>query len=101
MWEPASTERRQRCCRHPFNVEPPPNVLMKHGFVTPASLHYVRNHGPVPKIRWDEHRLRINGLVSTPTEFSMDQLLKQFQHVDVLCTLTCAGNRRKVIDSDL
>ena len=77
-------------------MEPPPNVLMKHGFITPASLHYVRNHGPVPRIDWSEHRLRINGLVSKPMEFSMDQLLSQFEHVDVLCTLTCAGNRRKV-----
>ena len=69
---------------------------MKHGFITPASLHYVRNHGPVPRIKWSEHRLRINGLVSKPMELSMEELLSQFEHVDVLCTLTCAGNRRKV-----
>ena len=71
-------------------------MLMKHGFITPASLHYVRNHGPVPRVNWRDHRLRIGGLVSKPMEFSMDQLLSQFEHVDVLCTLTCAGNRRKV-----
>lgn len=77
-------------------MEPPPTLLMKHGNITPASLHYVRNHGPVPRIRWSEHRLRVNGLVSRPMEFSMDKLLSQFEHVDVTCTLTCAGNRRKV-----
>ena len=71
-------------------------MLMKHSFITPASLHYVRNHGPVPRIRWSEHRLRVGGLVSRPAEFTMDQLLSQFEHVDVTCTLTCAGNRRKV-----
>ncbi|CAL5220115.1 g2068 [Coccomyxa viridis] len=94
-WVPRHPDLIRLTGRHPFNVEPPPNVLMKHGFVTPASLHYVRNHGPVPRINWSEHRLRINGLVSKPMEFSMDQLLSQFEHVNVLCTLTCAGNRRK------
>jgi nitrate reductase (NAD(P)H) len=33
-------------------------------------------------------------LVSTPTEFTMDDLLAM-PSVDVTCTLTCAGNRRK------
>lgn len=45
--------------RHPFNVEPPPDVLMARGFITPVSLHYVRNHGPVPKMSWDTHKLNI------------------------------------------
>lgn len=81
--------------RHPLNVEPTPTALMKYGFITPASLHYVRNHGPVPKIKWSQHKLEINGLVERPTTFTMDQLLSTFEHVDVLCTLTCAGNRRK------
>ena len=45
--------------RHPFNVEPPPDVLMSRGFITPVSLHYVRNHGPVPKLAWETHRLNI------------------------------------------
>lgn len=82
--------------RHPLNVEPTPTALMKYGFITPASLHYVRNHGPVPKIKWSQHKLEINGLVERPTTFTMDQLLSTFEHIDVLCTLTCAGNRRKV-----
>jgi nitrate reductase (NAD(P)H) len=69
---------------------------MEHSFITPASLHYVRNHGPVPKIEWGKHRLQINGLVDNPTTFTMDELVNSFEQVDVLCTLTCAGNRRKV-----
>lgn len=82
--------------RHPFNVEPPLSALLAHGFITPASLHYVRNHGPVPRIAWGEHRLTVKGLVDRPAVFTMDELLSRFEHVDVLCTLTCAGNRRKV-----
>ena len=34
--------------RHPFNVEPPLSKLMEQGFITPAALHYVRNHGADP-----------------------------------------------------
>ena len=34
--------------KHPFNVEPPLPLLMAHGHSTPASIHYVRNHGKVP-----------------------------------------------------
>ena len=40
-------------------MEPPPNALMERGFITPTSLHYVRNHGPVPKLSWDTHRLHV------------------------------------------
>ena len=81
--------------RHPFNVEPPLAVAMQRGFITPASLHYVRNHGPVPRLAWGTHRLEVNGLVDRPTTFTMDRLLELFEEVTVTCTLTCAGNRRK------
>ena len=77
-------------------MEPPLSALLGAGFVTPASLHYVRNHGPVPRIAWAEHRLTVRGAVDRPAVFTMDELVSQFRHVDVLCTLTCAGNRRKV-----
>lgn len=29
---------------------------MDRGFITPVSLHYVRNHGAVPHIAWEVHR---------------------------------------------
>eukprot|EP00983_Pelagomonas_calceolata_P057763 1145209-Pelagomonas_calceolata.AAC.2 len=44
--------------RHPLNCEPPMHDLMAAGFITPPSIHYVRNHGPAPRIRWEEHRLQ-------------------------------------------
>ena len=49
-------------------------MLMGHGFVTPSALHYVRNHGPVPQLNWDEHKLTITGLVDRPRTFSMDEI---------------------------
>jgi nitrate reductase (NAD(P)H) len=64
-------------------------------YITPPSLHYVRNHGAVPgPIVWEDHRLEVKGLVDIPTTFTMADLLK-LPTIDVTCTLTCAGNRRK------
>lgn len=50
----------------------------------------MRNHGAVPQIKWEEHRLAVNGLVAKPTTFTMDDLLK-LPAIDVTCTLTCVG----------
>ena len=46
-------------CRHPLNCEPPLSMLMGKGFITPVSLHYVRNHGAVPKLDWDTHKVKV------------------------------------------
>lgn len=81
--------------KHPFNCEPPLTRLMSHGFITPASLHYVRNHGPVPKASWDEWTVEICGLVKRPTRFTMEQLVNEFPARELPVTLVCAGNRRK------
>lgn len=67
---------------------------MSKGFMTPVGLHFVRNHGAVPRLRWDQHTITINGLVDTPRTFTMDQLAALPTH-DVTCLLVCAGNRRK------
>ena len=34
-------------------------MLMEKGFITPVSLHYVRNHGAVPKLDWDTHKVKV------------------------------------------
>ncbi|KAJ3176796.1 hypothetical protein HDU85_006531 [Gaertneriomyces sp. JEL0708] len=78
---------------HPFNAEPNVRTLIDNP-VTPTSLHYVRNHGPVPKIDWDTFRLEIGGLVKTKCSFSMDELLAM-PSIEVAVTLTCCGNRRE------
>jgi nitrate reductase (NAD(P)H) len=108
FWRPAPTQvhrppllltrRRHPECirltgRHPFNAEPPPARLMER-FITPAPLHYVRNHGAVPPLEWDAHRLAVVGLVNSPLELTMADILAM-PAVDVTCTLVCAGNRRK------
>ncbi|CAO2834706.1 unnamed protein product [Amaranthus hypochondriacus] len=81
--------------KHPFNSEPPLTRLMNHGFITPAPLHYVRNHGPVPKGKWEDWTIEVTGLVKRPTRISMDQLVNEFKSREFPVTLVCAGNRRK------
>ncbi|KAL8199522.1 hypothetical protein R6Q57_013090 [Mikania cordata] len=81
--------------KHPFNSEPPLTKLMHHGFITPAALHYVRNHGPVPIASWDDWTVEICGLVKRPACFTMTQLINEFPNKEFPATLVCAGNRRK------
>ncbi|GMI82891.1 NITRATE REDUCTASE 2, CHLORATE RESISTANT 3, ARABIDOPSIS NITRATE REDUCTASE 2, NITRATE REDUCTASE [Hibiscus trionum] len=81
--------------KHPFNSEAPLNRLMHHGFITPVPLHYVRNHGPVPKASWGDWTVEVTGLVKRPTKLSMNQLVNEFQSREFPVTLVCAGNRRK------
>ncbi|KAK9815051.1 hypothetical protein WJX73_005946 [Symbiochloris irregularis] len=81
--------------RHPFNCEPPLPVLMQHGFITPVSLHYVRNHGPVPQLDWETHQIHVSGMVDNPRSFTMDELVSLLPSYTIPVTLVCAGNRRR------
>lgn len=81
---------------HPFNCEPPLDDLMKCGALTDNALHYVRNHGYVPQLHFDAHRLQVHGvyLNGQGIYFSMSELCKiKSRTMPVL--LVCAGNRRK------
>ncbi|KAF9365909.1 hypothetical protein BGX34_007593 [Mortierella sp. NVP85] len=80
--------------KHPFNCEPPVPLLLSKGFITPTSIHYVRNHGAVPQLSWDTHRLSIGGLVNKEVTLTMD-MLEQLPSITLPVTLVCAGNRRK------
>ena len=79
-------------CRHPFNVEPNPSTLMGHGFVTPSALHYVRNHGAVPQIKWSDHKLTITGLVDKPRTFTMDEIAAMPQVTSAILTVEVCIN---------
>lgn len=83
---------------HPFNAEPPTNTLLEKGFITPNSLHYVRNHGTVPKLDWDKHVIQVTGLVEKRLSLRMDELVANYRSVKIPVTLTCDGNRRKEIN---
>lgn len=57
-------------------------------------MHQVRNHGAVPKLNWNTHRVNIGGLVDSPLSLTMDDLVK-LPSITLPVTVTCAGNRRK------
>jgi nitrate reductase (NAD(P)H) len=55
-WVPRDPRIVRLTGRHPLNCEPAMQDLMAAGFITPPSIHYVRNHGAVPKLDWATHR---------------------------------------------
>lgn len=66
-------------------------MLMEKGFITPVSLHYVRNHGAVPKLDWDSHRVHVSGMVDQPMTFSVPELISLLPSYTIPVTLVCAG----------
>eukprot|EP01026_Neomeris_dumetosa_P052928 TRINITY_DN4715_c0_g1_i6.p1 TRINITY_DN4715_c0_g1~~TRINITY_DN4715_c0_g1_i6.p1 ORF type:complete len:885 (+),score=166.80 TRINITY_DN4715_c0_g1_i6:81-2657(+) len=96
-WIPRHPDLIRLTGRHPFNSEPPHLDLMAAGFITPASLHFVRNHGACPQLTWENHRIEVNGLVETPLSVSMDDLV-QMETITRAVTLVCCGNRRKEVN---
>ena len=94
-WIPRDGKLVRLTGRHPFNVEPPLSVHQKYKFITPTCLHYVRNHGACPQIKWEEHRVRVGGdLVPNKLDLGMDDLIAM-ESRELPVTLVCAGNRRK------
>ena len=66
-------------------------MLMEKGFITPVSLHYVRNHGAVPKLDWDSHRVQVAGMVERPASFTVPELIALLPSYTIPVTLVCAG----------
>jgi sulfane dehydrogenase subunit SoxC len=61
------------------------------GIITPNGLHFDRNHNGVADIDPKTHRLLIHGLVNTPLEFSLDELLR-YPRVSEMHFMECGGN---------
>lgn len=83
---------------HPFNVEAPLSDLFDEGFLTTKDLHYVRNHGAVPRVEDPEimgWEFSIEGMVENPIKINLAQLIRDYEQVTYPVTLVCAGNRRK------
>jgi nitrate reductase (NAD(P)H) len=94
-WVPRDGRLVRLTGRHPFNVEPPVSIHNQYKFITPSSLHYVRNHGACPNLKWEQHTISVGGsLVPKAMEFSMDAIAAM-EPRELPVTLVCAGNRRK------
>ncbi|KAL0934576.1 sulfite oxidase [Colletotrichum truncatum] len=76
----------------PLNREPPVADLTS-SFLAGDDA-YNRNHGSIPEIGRDSHRVLVDGEVRTPLSLTVDDLASMFPQHEVTCVLQCAGNRR-------
>lgn len=90
-WVPRSGNLVRRTGQHPMNAEPRLNSLFEAGLITPNELHYVRNHGSVPRLFWDTHVLDV---CDGALKLSMDDLKNKFEPINIPVALACDGNRR-------
>ncbi|KAF8986132.1 hypothetical protein BGZ46_009243 [Entomortierella lignicola] len=88
-------------CAEPFNAEPPLPALVNAGQLTPIDLFFKRNHGPIPNINPEDHKIYIGMKQGTQNEtsinwkaISMNDIQNRWPKVTVSATLQCAGNRR-------
>ncbi|OAA55621.1 Oxidoreductase, molybdopterin-binding domain protein [Cordyceps fumosorosea ARSEF 2679] len=95
-WIPRSSHLMRITGKHPLNGEPKLDDLYEGGLITPNELHYIRNHGAVPRLLWEFHKLDIeyNGKKHTLT---MPQLTT-FETTNIPVALACDGNRRKELN---
>ncbi|KLJ13553.1 nitrate reductase (NADH) [Blastomyces silverae] len=94
-WVPRSDALIRLTGKHPFNSEPPLNMLYDAGLITPNKIHFVRNHGSVPHLRWQTHRLDVeNGKLVLP----MEELKDEFDAINIPVLIACDGNRRKEVN---
>lgn len=75
----------------PLNAECDLSELFDAGLITPTRLHYVRNHGAVPYLDWDTHKLSVfsepEGLLQ-PREFSMDEIA-EMDWINIPVSIAC------------
>jgi len=84
LWPPAAGPTRDYGFRTPLQ-----NSV---GIITPASLHFVLNHGQEPPdIDPRQHRLLIHGMVDRPLIFTLEDL-QRLPSVSRLHFLECHGN---------
>lgn len=79
----------------PYNSEPPKGLLTKDA-VTPNELHFMRNHGGIPRISSSAFDLRLNGMVDERRRLSLADLQNEdlFPRTSITVTLQCSGIRR-------
>src|SRR5690349_2106223 len=72
----------------PLNAEPALADLVQ-AVTTPVDRFFIRTHGSVPKVEADQLKLRIEGMVAKPGEFSLVQLNERFARQSAEATITC------------
>ena len=96
-WFPRSRDLVRTTGAHPLNAESDLRTLFDAGFITPNALHYVRNHGHVPRLQWEFHKLEVIHH-DKKTTHSMQDLERNFNPVNLPVFIACDGNRRKELN---
>lgn len=96
-WLPRSSDLIRLTGKHPLNAEAHLSHLFDAGLITPNELHYVRNHGAVPRLLWEFHKVDVEFDGKT-TSFSMDEIQSKFEPINIPVALACDGNRRKELN---
>ncbi len=81
----------------PPNFETP--VSYFNELLTPNDVFFVRYHlANIPKMNAHDWKLRIGGeAVEKPLEFTMDELNRRFEQVEIAAVNQCSGNRRGLV----
>ncbi|KAL2818642.1 hypothetical protein BJX63DRAFT_419178 [Aspergillus granulosus] len=95
-WIPRTDHLIRITGKHPLNAEADLTELFEAGFVTPNWLHYVRSHGAVPHLLWENHKLEVSA--GKNVTFFMDDLKDQFESINIPVFAACDGNRRKELN---
>ncbi|AEO68354.1 uncharacterized protein THITE_52692 [Thermothielavioides terrestris NRRL 8126] len=98
-WLPRCPDLIRLTGKHPMNAEPPLIRLFEGGLITPNESHFVRNHGSVPRLLWEFHRLDIEHNGKT-LSLTMDQLKERYKDrfINIPIAIACTGNRRKELN---
>ncbi len=87
-------EQRRIVTAAPENSETPLEEV--RSWVTPTRLFFVRNHFDVPRLEAATWRLRIEGCVERPGEWTWEELTALPER-SVFATVECAGNGRSFL----
>jgi DMSO/TMAO reductase YedYZ molybdopterin-dependent catalytic subunit len=87
-------EQRRFVTAVPENSETPLEGV--RSWVTPNRLFFVRNHFDVPELDLASWRLRVEGCVRQPAEWTWDELAALPERT-VFATVECAGNGRSFL----
>lgn len=91
-WIPRSGNLIRNTGKHPLNAESRlSDLAVNTALITPNEKHYVRNHGAVPRLYWETHKLDIE---DGKLVLSMDDLERNFNPINIAVALACDGNRR-------
>ncbi|KAF7587717.1 hypothetical protein BBP40_006824 [Aspergillus hancockii] len=71
------------------------NWVARSWSITPNALRYVRNHGAVPRLLWDTHKVSVK--LGKTQEFTMNTI-KALPPINLPVVFACDGNRRKELN---